>query len=124
ILLGLTNAPIRVACVGASITAGVGTKDPATQSYPAQLQRYLGPRYEVRNFGHSGATLARTGDLPYWSVPEFQAAKDFQPGIVVINLGTNDARSINWARSKNVFVPQYKELIEAFRALPGHPKVY
>ncbi|HVT13720.1 MAG TPA: GDSL-type esterase/lipase family protein [Fimbriimonadaceae bacterium] len=117
-------APIRVACIGASITTGVGTHDPATQSYPALLQRYLGPTYEVRGFGHSGATMTRKGDLPYWTVPEFKAAQDFQPQIVVIYLGTNDARKINWEKSKNVFVPQYKEMISVFRHLASSPKVF
>lgn len=119
-----STAPIRVACVGASITAGVGTKDPTTQSYPAQLQKYLGSNYEVRNFGHSGATLARTGNLPYWGVPEFEASKDYQPQIVVIQLGTNDARPINWEKSKDVFVPQLKELVAVFRNIASHPKVF
>src|ERR1700743_2086928 len=41
--------PIRVACVGASITAGFGTKDHAKESYPAQMQIILGTNYEVRN---------------------------------------------------------------------------
>jgi acyl-CoA thioesterase I len=123
-LLVLSPARIKVACVGASIVAGVGTKDPATQSFPAQLQRYLGASYEVRNFGHSGATLTREGNLPYWSVAEFKAAQEYRPQIVVINLGTNDANPINWEKVKNVFVPEYKELIALFRTLPSHPKVF
>lgn len=117
-------SPVRVACIGASITTGVGTQNPATESYPAQLQRYLGSTYEVRGFGHSGATMTRTGDLPYWTVPEFKAAQDYQPQIVVIYLGTNDARLVNWEKSKNSFVPDYKAMIGVFRGLPSHPKVF
>src|SRR4051794_14908012 len=77
------QSPVRVACVGGSTTAGVGTKDPATQGYPAQLRRLLGSHYEVRSFGRSGATLSREGDLPYWGVAEFQAAQQYAPQIVV-----------------------------------------
>ncbi|HWA83976.1 MAG TPA: discoidin domain-containing protein [Fimbriimonadaceae bacterium] len=120
----LIVAPVRVACIGASITTGVGTQNPATQSYPAQLQRFLGPGYEVRGFGHSGATMTRKGDLPYWNVREFKEAQDFLPQLVVIYLGTNDARLINWEKSKNYFVPQYKEMISVFRSLASHPKVF
>lgn len=35
-------APVRVACVGDSITQGVGTAHPEKESYPAQLQALLG----------------------------------------------------------------------------------
>ena len=34
--------PIKVACVGDSITLGVGIPSPETNSYPAQLQKMLG----------------------------------------------------------------------------------
>ena len=48
---------IRVACVGDSITFGSGIRDRQTNSYPAQLGRLLGEKWEARNFGVSGATL-------------------------------------------------------------------
>lgn len=42
------GAPVRVACVGNSITYGTGIQDRAHDSYPAQLQRMLGPGYVRR----------------------------------------------------------------------------
>ena len=36
-----TAPPVRVACVGNSITYGTGIQDRARDSYPAQLQRML-----------------------------------------------------------------------------------
>lgn len=36
-----------VACVGDSITEGIGATSPVLYSYPAQLQKLLGERYEV-----------------------------------------------------------------------------
>ena len=50
---------MRVACVGDSITFGAGIEDREKKCYPAQLQELLGPRFEVRNFGRSGATASR-----------------------------------------------------------------
>lgn len=117
-------APTKIACVGASITYGIGTPDPATQSFPAQLQKILGPGYEVRNFGHSGATVTRGSDNPYWRVPEFKASMDFMPDVVVIHLGGNDGRPVNWVKVKNDFVPDFKALIAGYRALKSHPKVF
>lgn len=52
---------IKVACVGNSITYGTGLSDRATQSYPVKLQKLLGERYEVENFGKPGATLLNQG---------------------------------------------------------------
>lgn len=42
-----TAPPVRVACVGNSITYGTGIQDRARDSYPAQLQRMLGPAMSV-----------------------------------------------------------------------------
>jgi hypothetical protein len=39
--------PIKIACVGDSITLGVGIPSPETNSYPAQLQKMLGEEFEV-----------------------------------------------------------------------------
>ena len=43
-VVGATAAKrsVRVACIGNSITYGMTLPDPATQSYPAQLQTLLG----------------------------------------------------------------------------------
>lgn len=116
--------PVRVACVGDSITAGVGTRNPSSESYPAQLQALLGRRYRVGNFGHSGATLTRRTTRPYWSQPQYASALEFEPQIVVIMLGTNDAVPDRWNRVKDDFVPTLKEMIETFRSLPGEQRVF
>ena len=58
---------IRVACVGNSITYGAGIENRVKDSYPAQLGRMLGDRWETRNFGVSGATMLKKGDNPYWN---------------------------------------------------------
>ena len=54
-------APIKVACVGDSLTDGSkssGGKKGDT-AYPAWLGRILGSGYDVRNFGAAGDTLLR-----------------------------------------------------------------
>ena len=111
---------VRVACVGNSITYGVGTENPAAESYPAQLQALLGPAYEVGNFGHSGATLLRRGHRPYMSLPEFGRALRFGADIVVIHLGVNDTDPRDWPDFRDDFIPDYLALIDSFRqARPG-----
>ncbi len=57
---------IRVACVGDSITYGAGVENRELNCYPVVLGKLLGPRFEVRNFAVSGATLLKLGDKPYF----------------------------------------------------------
>ncbi|MDE6988586.1 MAG: cyclically-permuted mutarotase family protein, partial [Bacteroides acidifaciens] len=111
---------IKVACVGNSITYGTGLSDRATQSYPIQLQKLLGERYEVENFGKPGATLLNQGHRPYTRQEEYQKALDFAGDIVVIHLGINDTDPRDWTNYRDFFVKNYLSLIDTFRkANPG-----
>ena len=130
------SGPIRVACVGDSITYGAGIEDRENDSYPACLGRWLGAGYDVRNFGHSGATLLNKGDLPYRGQKEYTQAIAFEPNIVVIMLGTNDSKhhggglaetndiiAENW-QHKADYVPDYEALIAEFRTANPAAKIY
>jgi len=114
---------VRVACVGDSITWGAGVEGRETNSYPAQLQKLLGTRFDVRNFGRSGATASRTGDLPYWTTEEFTKASEFQPDVVILKLGTNDTKPQNW-KGKDAFRKDFRDLLEHFRDLKSKPKLW
>ena len=81
-------AQIKVACIGNSITYGATIVGRDSLAYPPQLQKILGKKWLVKNFGVSGATMMKKGDLPYWNQPKFRAAKDFKPDVVIIKLGT------------------------------------
>lgn len=114
--------PVKIACVGNSITQGPGRDNP--ESYPGQLQVLLGDAYQVTNFGVSGRTLLRKGDYPYWNEPQFQQVKDFAPDVVVIMLGTNDSKPQNWAH-KAEFRQDYIDMIADFKKkMPVDGKVY
>ncbi len=115
-------APIRVACVGTSITYGVGGS--TGRSYPEQLGALFGSRYNVKNFGVSGSTILRKGDYPYWSQgTAFQDAKDFKPQILVLEFGTNDSKSQNW-KYKSDFISDYMDMIKEFRRTNPRMQVF
>ncbi len=108
--------PIRVSCIGNSITYGTGLADPAANSYPSQLQRLLGDDYEVGNFGKPSARLLRGGRLPYIEQPEFQQMMQFHGDVAIIHLGINDTDPRDWPNRRDNFVRDYCELIDSVRA--------
>ena len=106
---------IRVACVGDSITGGT--------DYPAELWMLLGANYTVGNFGVGGSAVSLDSGKPYMNESAFQEAKEFQPNIVIIMLGTNDASPIN-AKGNESFVEDYVTIVREFQALSTKPKIW
>ena len=113
-LSSIFGQTIKIACVGNSVTYGMGIENPE-ERYPAQLQVMLGDEYEVGNFGHSGATLLKNGYRPYWNLPEFKEALDFEADIVIIHLGLNDTDPRAWPKYRDEFVKDYINLIDTFK---------
>jgi acyl-CoA thioesterase-1 len=105
---------IRVACIGDSITE--------LSTYPTDLQELLGATYYVREFGVAGTTVMFDTYNPYINQHRFQAAKEFQPDIVVILLGTNDAREDNYQFIAN-FTFDYKQIVTEMQALESKPRI-
>src|SRR5512140_1562421 len=104
----------KIACVGDSITYGYGLSNPSQQSYPAVLQTLLGSAHTVRNFGTSGCTMLKKGDQSYWNDANFAASDTFKPDVVVIMLGTNDAKPQNWTYKAD-FPVDYASMIDHYR---------
>jgi acyl-CoA thioesterase-1 len=117
------TAPIRVACVGDSITVGVGTSNPLASSYPVGLSKRLSNGYQVRNFGVSGATAMGGTRLPYRSQPSYRAALSFQPDVVIIALGTNDAmQSTSSIRAR--FSSDYLAIVNGLKTARPGARIY
>lgn len=116
------NSPIRIACIGDSITEGIALADPQIQAWPAIAQRLLGDRATVGNFGVGGATIAKRGDKPYWDQPAYVASRAWNPTIVIIMLGTNDARSANDLVRHEVLA-DLAELVDSYATLSSLPRI-
>jgi sialate O-acetylesterase len=114
-------AQTRVACVGDSITAGWKLKE--ADRYVTKLAGLLGSDYDVQNFGHSAYCMLKIAEKSYWESPMFQAAQDFQPDIVTIMLGTNDAHPNYWPQFEVQYYQDYLDMIAVFKALPSSPTV-
>lgn len=122
-LAACKSEPIRVACVGDSITYGHGIRDREHDTYPGLLSAKLGDKYDVRNFGVSGSTTMMGTDMPYMNEQAYKDAMAFNPQIVTIKLGTNDSKPYNW-KEKDHFKQDLKTLINSFRELPAKPQIW
>ncbi len=124
----------KVACVGNSITEGYGIWD--KKKYPEHLQDMLGSDYKVENFGHSSQMFHKASSQSYWNSPKFNAAYEFAPDIVVIELGTNDSKYFYDGQGSSsgynyMYNPSYKDemykdyeaLIDTFAHQPQAPRI-
>ena len=118
------KAILKVACIGDSVTAGYLLSDATNESYPLQLQILMGRQYEVKNFGHSGATLLKKGSKPYSNTTECADAIAYRPDIAIIHLGLNDTDPRNWPNYKEEFDADYAWLIDALKKQNPTVKIY
>ena len=118
-----TTKIVKIACIGASTTAGAGSNDGT--SWPSDLQQLVGGLCEVRNFGVNSRTVLHDGvewndtdrktNLAYTKTSEYKSSIAYKPDIVLIMLGGNDAKPINWRDGNNTFKEDYKKLVESYQ---------
>lgn len=110
-----STAPLSVACVGDSNTAGYGA-----ESYTVALAEDLGEGYRVTNYGVSGTTAMASGSYPYSETSAYHDSLAAAPDIVVLMFGTNDTAS--W-RGADVFAREYDALVSDYLALDPQPRL-
>ena len=122
VLLSCSTRPVKVVCVGDSITEGSGLEVESKTAYPVVLGMLLGDDYSVLNFGRSATTMNRQGDFPYWIAKEFSNVFAASPDIIVIKLGTNDSKPQNW--NTEDFMRSYQTMIDTFKTICSKPKIF
>ena len=140
-----TDETVTIACIGDSITEGVGVDESVRDkySYPARLAEALGEGYEVLNYGKSGATMCGSSAghyeaknwFTYSGKYEEMKARSKDIDIVFIMLGTNDGNSSNTlisdlftAEKVDTFKADYKanltQMVNDLRAGNANVKIY
>lgn len=133
---------IRIGCIGDSITAGVHSTG-GIHTYPGQLGILLGEKYSVTNLGACGSTMLKAANSPYWKRPQYHALTAAKWDIIIIMLGTNDAKDPgdhgpnNWLHNCGgpdhttldgcTFAEDYKSMIDVVRHLgttDAGPKIF
>lgn len=108
---------IKIACVGDSITAGVGVDDPFEDSYPIQLNCFLGSNgFDVNaELGVSDAAIWRNSPLPYVTTAQYSKAISWEADVLVVCLGSNDTVNQITNTFREQFVEDYCRLISDLR---------
>ena len=123
------SGKIKVACVGDSLTYGANATP-----YPTALQNLLGnDQYEVRNFGAEGRTMTlglsdppNMPDRSYYDSKQYKDSIAYQPDIVILCLGTNDAWRVDIASKagKSGYVQGLLKLVDSYYYDVGVQQVY
>lgn len=102
----------EIACLGDSLTYGHSWPE---QAYPIYLQSALSAEFTVKNYGQNGAAVTGygvNGDPATDRNPKYEKTLFPNPDIIVVMLGTNDARG--WDYAQNHFEKDYAALIDSY----------
>lgn len=123
------DEPLRILCIGDSITWGTGSSMPATRSYPAQLLALLdaaGREAVITDCGVPATGVLASANTCYPNT--FACSMAYQntdPDYIVFSLGINDARTAGGTNGALLsYTEDYTALIEKFAALPSVKKVF
>ena len=87
---------LTIACLGDSITYGIGTKDREKESYPAVLESLFGDGADVLNLGCPNAMASEGRDYSYDTLPVYDTFLLVKADLYLIMLGTNDSIEGIW----------------------------
>lgn len=122
----------RIACIGDSLTQGIGAtgwkNGDYSGGYPNQLLQLLGDGYKVGNFGKGSSYVyyydGRAEELWYPNTAAYSMSNDFEPDIVLILLGTNDARVMKNQADSAAWKTEFMKLVEHYLDMESQPEVY
>ncbi len=109
--------PLRIACCGDSITFGTCAKDTAEGGYiyakenyfyPTQMQKLYGTDAVVGNFGYPGSYVGPNYNR-YLNSCVYNALIQFDPDVIVLALGTNNASLM--PSGKSDFISYYRTML-------------
>ena len=76
-----------------------------------QRRHPYGPNHKDPNF------------TPFWSTAQFTTFNSTDWDVVVIMLGTNDAKTQNWEAHSGEYAGDYRALLDVFASMPSRPRL-
>ena len=116
------DGKIKIACLGDSITYGLGVVSNRDNAWVSLLVDRLGNNYKTINYGLTGRTLLSSGDMPYMKEKLAKRFWNRKENIIILMLGTNDTKEINWDYDK--YNEEYRELLDKILDKKSDSKIY
>lgn len=113
--------PLRISCVGDSITYGYGLADRDRTCWVALLPGLLPEGSETANYGVSGSCALADGYYPWEQTFEAHRFWEDSEDLVIVMLGTNDVFDPAW--SAETFERDLGALVDKIRGKEAHPRV-
>ena len=110
-----------VAVIGDELTYGI--KAANRNAYPINLQSQLGSDFTVKSFSSFGATVQENLPGNFRKTVAYTRSIEYNPGIVVLMLGTNDSNKVNWTNAEQ-YEKDLISLIQSYQKLESKPIVY
>lgn len=110
----MAQKPLRITCLGGSMTYGVQVANSSKNAFPVQLQYLLGNRFEVLNFGVANASLLNAGLNGYSHSHQFRQAIRSGADIFILNFGTVESAQLSTHYLAS-FETSYAALIQELR---------
>ena len=112
---------LKIACVGASTTAGNCVAEDHGSSYPNFLQALFGAKAQVRNFGYPGTCVTKGRDLSYIGSSYYKNSLNYMADVIIIDNGVNDSQAGIYG--VGTLEQDYEEMVNAYRNQGNDPLI-
>ncbi len=99
-----------------------GTGSSAGHHVSDELAKALGADFTVSNFAVAATTAIKSVSNAWASTPQMDDALASNPDVVLFWFGGNDSWADVWSAHADEFKADYTSIVQAFQALPSHPK--
>ncbi len=129
-------SPAYVACIGDSITQGVGASSSSTD-WVSDLATLLGAGVTVGNYGVSSTTMMKQSNFSYWDTGDLAMVETFVANAgpnadvaIIIMLGTNDSKDNpsgvdNWTSTAPMrYAADYNAMLDELLGVTPKPEIF
>lgn len=117
----MPSGPVRISCVGDSITYGYGLRNRDEECWVSLLPSLLPEGTTTANYGVSGSFMMQDGYFPWRGTSAARAFWEAEEDVVIIMLGTNDVCNDTWDAA--AYERDYQAFVEEVQAKKGNPAI-
>ena len=124
------KGPLKIFCIGDSITQGYGLTNASGQQamayrgYPAKLGELLGAQAKISHYGAGGTTYFRNGPHPFEKTAWLAYLGLAKPDVVTMAFGTNCSRKDAWPKLHDQYAADIHWLITQIRKVSPQAAIY